>query len=158
MGRWAVGFKPEAPDLWNLGEFGLRRPGENFTIEGLPAMSMAQYQVTFSDQSMSELNRLPIMVQMSLIEEFSQLTERDFRRGREDLGHFERAGKVYYRLRTGDYRIYFELSDNVLYAHYILHRHTLADFIFRSGLPYKEEHLVEQDQSFWRYLESLRRD
>ena len=119
---------------------------------------MQHFQVTFSDQSMGELNQLPITVQMPLIEQFSALSERDFRRGREDIGRFERGGRTFYRLRAGEYRIYFEAQGDVLHAHYILHSHTLADFIFRTGLPYKEERLLEQDQSFWKYLESLARD
>lgn len=119
---------------------------------------MPQYQVTFSDQSMGELNQLPITVQMPLIEQFSALTDADFRAQRDDLGRFRRNGQTFFRLRTGDYRIYFESRDKVLHALYILHRHTLADFIFRSGLPYKEEHLAEQEGSFWKYLESLARD
>ncbi len=116
---------------------------------------MAQTQVTFSDQSMAELNRLPITVQLPLVEQLSSLSRKDLRRGRDDLGKLERDGQVFYRLRTGDYRIYFEALSDGFHAHYILHRHSVADFIFRTGLPYKEEHLAEQEQSFWSYLESL---
>ena len=107
---------------------------------------------------MRELNALPILEQLTLVSHFSELSVVDMRRGREDLGRFERGGLTFFRLRSGDYRIYFEPRDHVLHAHYILHRHTLADFIFRSGLPYKEEDLLEQDQNFWRYLERLARD
>lgn len=113
------------------------------------------YQVNFSEQSMHELNLLEIEVQMPLIEKFSSLTQEQFEHPGEDLGHFERNGRTYYRLRAGEFRIYFEKQGETLYSHYILHQHSLADFIFRFKLPYKEETLVEQHQSFWKYLESL---
>ncbi len=116
------------------------------------------YQVTFSDQSMAELNRLPIEVQMPIIDEFSNLTERTLQRGSESLGRFDRDGKTFYRLRAGDYRIYFEVRGDELYSHYILNRHTLMDFVFRMKLPYREETMIEQHQSFWKYLESLTKE
>ncbi|GHC01887.1 hypothetical protein GCM10007047_17910 [Cerasicoccus arenae] len=116
------------------------------------------FEVTFSDQSMAMLNRLDITVQMPIIERFSGLTNQDLKTGADELGKFERGGKTYYRLRAGDFRIYFEIfSDNRLFSHYILHKHTMADFIFRFKLPYREETLVEQNQSFWQYVESLAR-
>lgn len=116
------------------------------------------FQVTFSDQSMDELNKLSIEVQMPIIEKFSSLTARELNRGNEDLGRVERGGKTYYRLRVGDFRVYFEwLENDTLHSHYILHQHSFADFIFRFKLPYREETLVEQHQSFWKYLESLKK-
>ncbi|WP_269540438.1 type II toxin-antitoxin system RelE family toxin [Cerasicoccus fimbriatus] len=114
------------------------------------------FEVTFSDQSMSMLNRLDIMIQMPIIERFSNLTSKELSAGSDDVGKFERGGKTYYRLRAGEYRIYFEvINDSRLLSHYIIHKHTLADFIFRFKLPYHEETLVEQNQSFWQYVESL---
>jgi mRNA-degrading endonuclease RelE of RelBE toxin-antitoxin system len=115
------------------------------------------YQVTFSDQSMHELNHLDILVQMPIIEKFSSLTKEDLERGGEHLGRMERGGKTYYRLRAGEFRIYFEVQGDTLYSHFILHQHSLADFVFRFKLPYREETLVEQHQSFWKYLESLKK-
>lgn len=117
------------------------------------------YEVTFSDQSMAMLNRLDILVQMPIIERFSSLTSADLKSGAEELGKFDRGGKTYYRLRAGDFRIYFEvINDSRLLSHYILHKHTMADFIFRFKLPYREETLIEQNQSFWQYVESLARN
>lgn len=116
------------------------------------------FEVTFSDQSMAMLNRLDILVQMPIIERFSGLTPEDLKSSDEELGSFDRGGKRYYRLRAGEYRVYFEVIDrHRLDCHYILHKHTLADFIFRFKLPYREETLVEQSQSFWQYVESLTR-
>ena len=115
------------------------------------------YQINFSDQSMRELNSLEKWDQMPLIEKLSDLTQKDLENMGEDLGRFNRNGTTYYRLRAGDYRIYFEVRGDTLYSHYILHQHTLTDFIFRFKLPVNEEQLVEQHQSFWKYLETLRK-
>lgn len=114
------------------------------------------FQVNFSEQSMYELNQLDTRSQMLLVEVVSTLTQEQLDNPNEELGRFHRNGKTYYRVRAGEFRIYFEQQDNALYAHYILHKNTLSDFIFRFKLPFTEEFMVEQDDSFWKYLESLR--
>ena len=76
---------------------------------------LQMYQVNFSDQSMRELNSLEKWDQMPLIEKLSSLTQNDLENMNEDLGRFNRNGKTYYRLRAGDYRIYFELKADSLY-------------------------------------------
>lgn len=113
------------------------------------------YQVTFSDQSMRELNKLDTLSQMVLIEEITRLTPDALEEVEDALSKFTRKGKTYYRLRTGEYRIYFEVKDDILFSHVILDRNSLADFVFRTKLPFTEEQAIEQHQSFWQYLESL---
>jgi mRNA interferase RelE/StbE len=115
------------------------------------------YQVNFSDQSIVELNRLDKVVQMELIEALSGLTQDQIKHAEGGVGHLNRDGKVFYRLRAGDFRVYFEVRDDCLFSHYILHQHSLADFVFRFKLPFTEEQSIEQHQSFWKYLESLKR-
>ncbi len=117
------------------------------------------YQVTFSEQSMAELNKLDKLSQLEIMESFGSLTSEELEGGLPEIGKIHRADKVYYRLRTGDYRIYFELLEDkqTLHAHYILHHHTLADFVFRFKLPFKEETMFEQEDNFWHYLESLKK-
>ena len=119
------------------------------------ASLVTMYQVTFSDQSMGELNKLDTLSQMDLVESITQLTPADLHDLDDRLGKFSRKGKTYYRLRAGDYRIYFEVVDDILYSHVILDKNSMADFIFRTKLPFKEEQAIEQHQSFWQYLESL---
>ncbi len=114
------------------------------------------YQVNFSEQSMKELNQLDFASQMELVEAISSITPEQFDGRSEDYGRFQRNNKTYYRVRAGDFRIYFELNENNLFAHYILHKNTLTDFIFRTKLPVSEEFLAEQEDSFWKYLESLK--
>ena len=112
-------------------------------------------QLTFSDQSMAELNKLNKIEQLQLIEQLSSVTMDQLVRGASHVGKLQREGKTFYRLRVGEFRIYCEIREDTLYSHYILHQHSLADFVFRFKLPFAEEQLVEQHQSFWKYLESL---
>lgn len=116
------------------------------------------FQVNFSEQSMHELNQLDTRSQMLLVEVVSTLKQEQLDNPNEELGRFHRNGKTYYRVRAGEFRIYFEqqCDGETLFAHYILHKNTLSDFIFRFKLPFAEEFMVEQDDSFWKYLESLR--
>lgn len=113
------------------------------------------FQVTFSDQSMTELNKLDKLVQIEVIAPLGNLTGSDLAHPREPLGRFSRGDKTYYRLRSGEYRIYFTVKSDELHTHYILHRNSLTDFVFRTKLPISEEQLVEQHTSFWKYLETL---
>jgi len=117
------------------------------------------YQVTFSNQSMGEINKLGKFEQLELIDKLSSLTAAQLENPKESLGEFQREGKTYYRMRVGDWRVYFEIDQaaSILHAHYILHHHTIADFVFRFKLPYKEETMVEQEDSFWKYLESIKK-
>ena len=114
------------------------------------------FQVNFSEQSMYELNQLDTRSQMLVVEVVSTLKQEQLENPNEELGRFHRDSKTYYRVREGEFRIYFEQLDNTLFAHYILHKNTLSDFIFRFKLPYSQEFMVEQHDSFWKYLESLR--
>ncbi len=116
--------------------------------------SPTMYQVNFSDQAMRELAKLPTLEQMDVVEAFSSLTPEALLRGSSDLGTVRRGGHVYHRLRVGEFRIYFEASDGSLLANYVLHRHTYADFAFRSHLPFAEDEArIEQEGGFWKYLD-----
>jgi mRNA-degrading endonuclease RelE of RelBE toxin-antitoxin system len=113
------------------------------------------YQVTFSEQSIRELNKLDKLAQMEAIEPISKVRPEDLSHPREPLGKFHRGGKDFYRLRAGDFRFYFEVLGETLHTHYILHKSSLEDALFRMKLPVSEKQLFEQDSKFWKYLESL---
>ena len=98
---------------------------------------MLKFQVNFSDQSMSELKKLDIFQQMSLIDELCSITPEQLENPRGKIGRFYREGKTLYRLRIKGYRFYFERKGTQLYNHFILHQHTLIDFIIRFKLPIK---------------------
>ena len=115
------------------------------------------YQVTFSEQSMHELNQLDKLRQMEVIEPISSLTKADLANPREPLGRFHREGREFYRLRAGEYRFYFEVVENTLHTYWILHKNSLEDLLFRMKLPVSEQQLFEQHSKFWKYLESLKK-
>ncbi|MGJ8640549.1 MAG: type II toxin-antitoxin system RelE family toxin [Opitutaceae bacterium] len=105
---------------------------------------------------MSELNKLDTPSQMLLVEVVSTLKQEQLDNPNDELGRFQREGKTYYRVRAGEFRIYFEQEKESLYAHYILHKNTLSDFLFRFKMPVTEEFIIEQNDSFWKYIESIR--
>jgi mRNA-degrading endonuclease RelE of RelBE toxin-antitoxin system len=113
------------------------------------------YQVTFSEQSMRELNKLATLAQLAAIEPISRVKPEDLAHPREPLGKFHRGGKDFYRLRAGEFRFYFEVQGDKLHTHYILHKDSLEDALFRLKLPVSEQQLFEQHNKFWKYLESL---
>ena len=113
------------------------------------------YQVNFSKQSMRFLNSLPKDKQLDLVDLISSLTDAKLQKPTGDLGKFQRSGRTFYRLRAEDHRVYFEQSGETIYCHYILHKNTLTDFIFRCKLPVTDEQMFEQHKSFWKYLETL---
>jgi mRNA interferase RelE/StbE len=113
------------------------------------------YQVTFSDQAMRELNKLEQLEQLEAITPISNLKAADLTNPREPLGHFRRGRRSLFRLRSGDFRFYFEVRGDTLEVDYILHRNSLEDFLLRNKLPVSEQQLVEQHSRFWKYLESL---
>ena len=116
------------------------------------------YQVTFSDHSMRELNKLPVEAQLDMVDKISNVSQAQLAKPDESFGRFQRGGTTYYRVRAGDFRCYFEIKGDTLYAHYILHKNSLTDFIYRNKLPATEETMVEQSQSFWKYLETLKKN
>ena len=116
------------------------------------------YQVTFSDHSMRELNKLPVEDQLALVDKISNVTPEQLASPDEGIGHFHREGITYYRVRAGEFRCYFEIKGDTLYAHYILGKNSLTDFIYRNKLPVTEETMVEQHHSFWKYLETLKKN
>jgi len=113
------------------------------------------YQVTFSSQAMHELNRLDALAQLDAINPLTALKAADLSHPREPLGSFRRSNKTFYRLRSGDFRFYFDVQGDTLHVDYILHRNSLEDFLLRNKLPVSEQQLVEQDSKFWKYLEGL---
>jgi len=113
------------------------------------------YQVTFSEQAMSELNKLDQFAQLEVALPITSLKPSDLEHPREPLGRFTRGTQTLYRLRAGDFRFYFEVNGETLHVIYILHKNSLEDFLLRNKLPVSETQLVEQHSKFWKYLETL---
>jgi mRNA-degrading endonuclease RelE of RelBE toxin-antitoxin system len=114
------------------------------------------FQVTFAAQPMLELNKLEKLTQLMAIDPLSSLSAADLEHPREPLGKMTRSGQEIYRLRSGDLRFYLEIrGEETLHVLYILHEHSLEDFLLRNKLPVSEAQLTEQHSKFWKYLESL---
>ena len=107
--------------------------------------------------SLGVLNSLPQASQLSMMEELSALSEEILGERASSIGKFHRKGKVFYRLRLHDLRLYLEKVDLALHCHYMLPKNSLNDFLFRCKLPSSEEAIIEDYNSFWEYLESLSR-
>ncbi len=114
------------------------------------------FQVTFDRQPMIELNKLDKLTQLTALDPLSNLGASDLKHPREPLGKMSRGGQELYRLRSGDLRFYFEVrGEDTLHVLYILHEHSLEDFLLRNKLPVSDAQLTEQHSKFWKYLESL---
>lgn len=130
-------------------------PSNDSRFQTLGRRAQSLFQVTFSDQSMSELNKLPVEEQLHIVDAVSNITPRMLERPVEPIGRFTRDGRTYFRVRAQEFRCYFEVKEDTLYAHYILHKNSLTDYVFRNKLPVTEEILLEQSPSFWKYLEAI---
>ena len=113
------------------------------------------FQLTFSDQSMTEVNALDHTGQLELMANLSSLTSDILSAESSRVGQFQREGKLFHRFRIGELRVYFEHNGENLHCHYILHKNTFSDFIVRCKLPVANERDLEKNQSFWEYLDSL---
>jgi mRNA interferase RelE/StbE len=116
------------------------------------------HQITFSEQSLLEFNKLEKFPQLQFIEDLSSFCDECLRKDFSNVKIFRRHGVDIYRCRVGDLRVYFEVREDVVFCTYILHQHTLSDFIYRAKLPISDEQMFENYDSFWKYLESLRRE
>ncbi|MDR2628686.1 MAG: cytotoxic translational repressor of toxin-antitoxin stability system [Puniceicoccales bacterium] len=115
------------------------------------------YQLTFSEQSLSELDKFTKDEQLQLVSRISELSEKAFKNEDSSIPNFCRDGKTYFRLKVDMLRVYVEkINSDALYCHYVLPQHTLSDFLFRSKFPVSEMQMIEQHSSFWKYLESLK--
>jgi mRNA-degrading endonuclease RelE of RelBE toxin-antitoxin system len=115
------------------------------------------YQLTFSEQSLSELDKLAKDEQLQLVSRISEFSAKAFKNDDTNIPSFCRGEKTYYRLKIDTFRGYAEkINSNSLYCHSILPQHALSDFLFRAKFPVSEMQMIEQHLSFWKYLESLK--
>ena len=114
------------------------------------------FQIVFNEISAAELSSLGTLEQLELLEEFKV--------GKEDLtnlqgdrfGKIERDGRVLYRFRAKDYRFYFEVKEDLVVVHRVLHRGTFSDFLFRSKMPLAEDEELAGSKHFWKLIDEGR--
>ena len=91
---------------------------------------------------------MPKELQLQILGEFRGLPQQAMTE-MDDFGKLERGGRMLHRFRVGDYRVYFERHELGLVVHRILNRHTLKDFLFRSGLKMQEDEALQSNPKFW---------
>ena len=87
------------------------------------------FQVTFSEQSLKELNSLAQSEQLYLMDKLSSLSSNILSGEDGNIGSFLRNGKTFFRLRIDDLRVYFEKIDISLHCHFILQKNSLKRFL-----------------------------
>ena len=117
---------------------------------------MRLFQIIFNPTSAAELARMPKELQLKILGEFRGLPQQVLATELGQFGKLERAGRTLHRFRVGDYRVYFERHELGLVVHRILNRHTLKDFLFRSGLKVPEDEALQQNPKFWELIEAAR--
>ena len=115
---------------------------------------MRPFQIIFNPTSAAELARMPKELQLQILGEFRGLPHQVMQTELDQFGKLERAGRILHRFRVGDYRVYFERHDLGLVVHRILSRHTLKDFLFRSGIKISEDQALQENPKFWELIKS----
>ena len=119
---------------------------------------MRPFQIIFNPTSAAELARMPKELQLQILGEFRGLPQQVMNMEIDQFGKLERAGRILQRFRVGDYRVYFERHELGLVVHRILSRHTLKDFLFRSGIKMHEDEALQQNPKFWELIEAAKKE
>jgi len=117
---------------------------------------MSTFQIIFTPTSAAELARMPKELQLQILGDFRGLPQHVIGSELEDFGKLESGGHVLHRFRIGDYRVYFERHALGVLVHRILSRHTLKDFLFRSGLKTGEDEALQENPKFWELIEAAK--
>lgn len=113
-------------------------------------------QIVFNEISAAEISRLDTLEQLDLLDQF-QVSESDLEQpGDERFGRIERDGKVLFRFRAKDWRIYFTVSEGAVVIHRVLHKGTFNDFLFRSKMPLVEDEALAGSKHFWTLIDEGR--
>ncbi len=114
------------------------------------------FQIVFNEISAAELSSLGTLEQLELLEEF-QVGKEDLTNLQGDrFGKIERDGRVLYRFRAKEYRFYFEVKEDLVVVHRVLHRGTFSDFLFRSKMPLAEDEALAGSKHFWKLIDEGR--
>jgi len=117
---------------------------------------MQAFQIVFTPAAAAELARMPKELQLQILGDFRGLPQQVAGPELEEFGQLEQGGHTLHRFRVGDYRVYFERHDLGVLVHRILSRHTLKDFLFRSGLNAGEDEALQENPKFWELIASAK--
>src|ERR1019366_7118861 len=124
------------------------------TLVSRPTMNA--FQIIFTPASAAELARMPKELQLQILGEFRGLPQQALGTELDAFGKLELGGRTLHRFRVGDYRVYFERHELGVLVHRILSRHTLKDFLFRSGLKTGEDAALQENPKFWELIEAAK--
>lgn len=117
------------------------------------------FQVIFNEISAAEISQLSTMEQLDVLNEFQvrpeDLKDLETTKSEARFGKIERDGKILYRYRASDVRIYFEVhSDHQsVVVHRVLSRNSFQDFLYRANLPVGDDAALAQSKQFWALIE-----
>lgn len=114
-------------------------------------------QIVFNTISAAEMAAMPIDTQLELLSGFQSLPDDGKDIDTSKYGTIERDGRKLYRHRSRDYRLYFEIKDNELIVHRVLHKNTIRDFLFRADLPMDDSEGEERNVKFWELIDEGRK-
>lgn len=114
-------------------------------------------QIVFNVISAAEISQLGTLEQLELLDEF-KVKEEDLENLEDDrFGRIERDNRVLFRFRAKEWRFYFEVLDDHVKVHRVLHKNTFQDFLFRSKLPFgAEDEELARSKQFWHLIEEGR--
>ena len=110
---------------------------------------MGPFQIIFNPTSAAELAAMPKRLQLEILGQFKGIPQDMVQSDLEVFGKLEKSGRLLYRFRVADYRIYFERHKLGVVVHRILSRNTLKDFFYRSNLKLGEDRALEANPDFW---------
>lgn len=110
---------------------------------------MGPFQIIFNPTSAAELAAMPKRLQLEILGQFKGIPQEMVQSDLEVFGKLEKSGRLLYRFRLADYRIYFERHKLGVVVHRILSRNTLKDFFYRSNLKLGEDRALEANPDFW---------
>ena len=112
-------------------------------------------QIVFNKISAAEVSSIPTLEQLDLLGDFqvSESTLQTLDDAR--FGKMEKEGKILYRYVAGDYRIYFEVIEDKVIVHRVLHANSLNDFLFRTNISPTagEDEILSQTKHFWKLID-----
>lgn len=115
------------------------------------------HQIVFNTISAAELSKLDTLSQLDILDQF-KVNPETLNDGSDDrFGKIDRDGLTLYRFRCADHRLYFELQEEHVVVHRVLHKNTFDDFLFRSKLPMtSEDKELAQSKHFWTLIDEGR--
>lgn len=110
-------------------------------------------QIVFNEISAGEISRLETLQQLELLDAFKVTKDTLDNIDGEDFGKIERAGAELFRFRAGEYRVYFEVVNDNVIVHRVLHKNTFSDLLFRTKLPIGEDEELSKSKHFWNLID-----